>query len=514
MISSHPDGKYEQIADYMDIPACLMMYSAPTEAEGIVAEIVTADDTFDETFILNHEKVKNKIIFTGRPPQDFVQIAHAGGALGIVSDYMPLFPGVRNSREECREAFRWENNLIYPVNDTGLFGFSLSPEKGDYLREKIRQAALKGKSVRLHADVKTRFYDGSIYTVSGKIAGSRPHMGEVMVISHLYEPGANDNASGCGLSLELAATLKRTIDEGRIPQPSRDIRFVMGFECLGLMGYSDAYPERILNTVAAINLDMVGASTKDMSKLHLWHNPLSSWSYTDTLLPSLIRAYENFTGEKMKFKETAFSIGDNLLADPSFGVPTMSMLMHPALSYHSSMDITELVDPLVLKRNAVISGAFVLFIANPCNEGVKWLIKELRAASDYRGFLTLDLLSENVANIVNIEQLENTAEATCRTSTANRELEERLEKIVPVRIKKGTLSFHTLSADIRGRALWKPYYDYHVNCPLFWTDGKRNLYEIGRLAADELGKDITKDYIAGLLEFYTFLKKYEYVSWN
>lgn len=145
------------LADYEATPCSLLMYSAATPAGGIEAEVLPADNPD----ALSREEIAGKLLFTGRPAGELVSLAARGEALGILSDFMPLYPGVRNRREEMTGESHWDNSFIQPINDTGLFGFSLSPEKGDRLRKQ-----LEFEPVRLRAEVDTRFYDGPCYTVS------------------------------------------------------------------------------------------------------------------------------------------------------------------------------------------------------------------------------------------------------------------------------------------------------------------------------------------------------------
>ena len=487
------DGAEIMLADYKETPACLMMYSAPTPPGGVEAEIVLVDDPSR----VDCAEVKGRFIFTDKAPKDVISLARKGGALGIISDYLPVFLGARDSRDDCKDAFRWENNFIYPLNDTGLFGFSLSLRAGCGLRELIDRSAKQGKAIQLCAEVNTRFYDGIVYTVSGLIPGTCLPAEEVMICGHLYEPGANDNASGCGVILELAAVLQKGISEGKLPKPSRSIRFVMGFECIGLMGYYINYHERISRAIGAINVDMIGSSAEDKAKLHIWHNPLSNWSFTDMLLPSLIRAYAGYSGTQIDFSETGFAIGDNLLADPMIGVPTVSMVMHPAESYHSSLDTLDRVDPMVLHRNGIIAGTFLCFLTMPEKSSSEWLLENID--NKIPSLMTDTSTGLNVFSEMEFEKI------------SNDKLGDNASKMIPRRKITGTLSLHTLNSNFKENFQWLPFYNYHLNCPLFWTDGKRTLYEIACLTAIELKKDNFEQLLAELMEYYLFLEMLDYL---
>jgi len=528
------DGTCTVLADYEKTPCSLMMYSAPTPLNGVEAEVVLIGGSCG-TF---PEDVKGKIIFTHDRPQNILPMARAGGAAGIVSDFLPVFPGVRDDKTDAFDAFRWENVFISPVNDTDLFGFSLSPRIGEELKKRIEEAAQKGEAVFLHAEVNTRFYDGTVYTLSGMIPGTNPAKEEVLICGHLYEFGANDNASGCGVMLELAAAITRTINEGKLPRPKRNIRFVMGFECVGLMAYCVKYSERIKRTIGAINVDMIGSAIDDKAKLHLFHNPISNWSYTDTLIVALTNALRTYLKGAFDFLESDFEICDNLIADPMFNVPTAAMLMLPSLSYHSSMDTMERVDPKVLLRNALICGGFLYFMADPEEEDIRWLLKEIKehavrmvngsikkdearayllSEAFYKGTLALKCLLGN-GSIDILSDIEMTAKELPRmpepeiTGIKDEKLELTARKFVPERKIMGSLTLYTLNREIRESIRWSPFYNYAVNCPLFWTDGKRNLLEIAILTAIELRRDDLQEVLCDLMEYYKFLKKYEYIE--
>jgi Domain of unknown function (DUF2172). len=63
--------------------------------------------------------------------------------------------------------------------------------------------------VQVRAVVEARLFPGEMHVVTGLIPGRRPQDGEVLIIAHLChpKPGANDNASGCGLAMEIARAL-------------------------------------------------------------------------------------------------------------------------------------------------------------------------------------------------------------------------------------------------------------------------------------------------------------------
>jgi hypothetical protein len=220
-----------------------------------------------------------------------------------------------------------------------------------------------------------------------------------------------------------------------------------------------------------------------------------------------------------------------------FGVPTTASIMHPALSYHSSIDTMDKVDPGVLKRNGIITGAYLYFIALPEEDDIRWLLAEIREHAEkairqkegkdspgacllgnafFNGCLSLKKLMGS-ADPELLEEIDKTADALPKPALpgmpALQEGNARFGERVPERITPGCLSFFTMSAKERESARWKPFYNYELNCPLFWTDGKRNLWDIACLTAYELGKD-PEDLFRELQEYYRFLEKHGYIRFN
>ncbi|MEA4848020.1 MAG: M28 family peptidase [Clostridiaceae bacterium] len=546
------EGKEIVLADYCTVPCSLMMYSAATPQGGVDAELIEYNPGCGSP----GQCLKVKLLLTGSVPAAITDIAVENDATGIISDFIPLYQGIRENKDIMIDACRWENAFMCPENSSGIFGFSISPRTGIFLRDLLKKEAMNGRKVILHAEVETMFSQDTVYTVSGVIRGTNPDMGELMVLSHLYETGANDNATGCGAALELAAAISEGIRKGIIDQPKCNIRLAMGFESAGPAGYFASYPERMEKTAAAINLDMVGSIEEENAILSIWHNPLSNWSYTDTLIVEIISEYGKYIGTEIPFRSTGYSIGDNLIADPMIGIPTVSMLMYPSLSYHSSMDDMSRVSTAVLKQIAVIAGTLLIFLSSPDIERVHWLLDRIRlhaevticrettrgeeyclmlAEAFHHGCIRLLRFSELPGN-ESINAIKAMAEGIRRrlrtvshefgysgqeagAEAAGAEAAGAVgasgtagQYCIPVRKVKGPVTFHTLPYELRKTLKWDPFYNYELNCPLYWMDGRRNTEEIARLAAIELGKDFTPKYLKEIIEFFQFLNENGYID--
>ena len=102
--------------------------------------------------------------------------------------------------------------------------------------------------------------------------------------------GANDNASGTGAILYLAKLFAKAVRDGILPRPERTIRFMMGDECWGSMGYLACHPENA--HLCGIVGDMIGTETGDRAELALCYDPVSNahpYFYRKVHHPSCLR---------------------------------------------------------------------------------------------------------------------------------------------------------------------------------------------------------------------------------
>ena len=567
----------ELLCSYRKRPCAVVMYSQSTPNGvlfstpngalfstpdgGVVADAIDIDAAKDPEQL----DLKGKILLTGKKHSQWIRLALAKGALGIISDYFPLYPQVRETPEEMDGHSRWENDFIVPANKPGFFGFSLSPDEGRKLRALME---MHGGKVILRAVIEAKDYDGVNYTVSGLIpgddqaedapcgdapdgdapTGDAPACEEVMLCGHLYEPGANDNATGCGALIELAATFNRLINEGAIRRPRRGIRVVLGFECAGQMGYAVSHLDRVARTVASINMDMVGAAAHDLSTLRLWYSPASNYSCMDLLLPALIKRWDAFTGTHTPYIDDTYSIADNLLADPMFGVPSISMCMHPAQSYHSSMDDMTRVDAGVLARNTITAGVLALLCADgrpPAAEAASDLMRAAppstvntapaqqsihfeNGASQYIQWLRQCGMQNSFGRIFGVSEKDSewisesvsTPSFAIDGACAADEQQSapiiqpptgNMSGMIPRRLVKGALTLggrYEPGEDIP----FNPFYNYEHNCPIYWTDGKRTLGEIAALTAAELNNPDPEQLLGELARYYNILADMGYIE--
>ncbi len=464
---SYADG--ELIADYTQNPCCLVMYSPATPAGGIRARVIVPDRDAPEG-------IRGSVLLVSDPAADWVDFAREHGALGILSDYIRIHPGVRSCREDLFDEVMW----MGMVSDS-VFGFHLTPRQGDEMRRRLKEGP-----VDICAAVSSRRYDGWQYTVSAALEGTDPAAPEVLLYGHLYEPGANDNACGAGAILHLAQILSRAVASGALPRPRRTIRFAMGHECSGSMGYFAFHSKRSM--LCALSVDMVGTEAGDNATLGLIYNPLANYSFADGALFALHGIAQTCSGRQIPCVQIPFAITtDNISADPTLRCPSVAICAAPALSYHSSMDRPDRLEPQTLTRNALIAGTYAWGLATADAQTCDYLSGAIREKCGS--------LQENATHprqkrlIGDAEKLalyslgalrgEKTDAAPLFFTEPAPEYAADAEKRVPKRIIPGVLTFRNAEYE----AAW----NRDMNLPLFWVDGKRNLWQIAYLSAVEKG---------------------------
>jgi aminopeptidase-like protein len=362
------------IVTYADLPQSLHTFSNATPPEGVTAELV---DVGAGTKPADYEgkDVKGKLVLaTGRARRVHELAVFKRGAAGVITDTLTFeMPNVRESLD-IPDAHAYQS--IWPTAEElpkVTFGFSLSKRQGNQLRGLLKG----GKPVRLKANVDAQLFPGNLDVVTATIPGTSKSAEEIFLIAHLChpKPSANDNASGSGLLLEIARTVKALIDKGKIERPMRTIRFIWVPETSGSITYLHRHEDLPQKLVAGINLDMVGQNQElCKSTLNLDRTPDSLPSYLNdyvfSLMEESVKEFDTPSAfgstSTFRYATVAFSGGSDHaeFTDSTIGVPCIMLLQWPDLFYHTSMDTIDKVSPESLRRVGWISTVATLTLAN------------------------------------------------------------------------------------------------------------------------------------------------------
>jgi len=142
--------------------------------------------------------------------------------------------------------------------------FAVSPDETKPLREK----AAAGEKVRVSFAVDAKSGNDAADTVVATLPG-RDHSKYVLFCAHgdsdSSGPGADDNASGVAVILEIARTMADAIKSGTLPRPACDLRFAAwGGEMASSREYLASMDKDASRLEAVINFDQAGfGSYKD-----------------------------------------------------------------------------------------------------------------------------------------------------------------------------------------------------------------------------------------------------------
>ena len=280
------------------------------------------------------------------------------------------------------------------------FGLTVSWRQWSELLDDVEH----GRKPAVHCRVVSRTYPERSEAVAASIPGTEPGKKGIVFTAHLFEGaikrGANDNMSGCVAELEIARALTRLIKQGLLPRPRRTITFLWADEIGGTMAYLKANPEFGPSLSADINMDMVGEGLRQNNAVFILTEATNALpSYLDGLGRSILNyiwrtndivylpdSPDNPRGEQVfprplwekngsrdafRFDVQQATGGSDHIsfANPSVGVPAVSLNVWPDQWYHSDRDTPDKSDPTQLRRVA-FAGAAMAWAAANCDDKV------------------------------------------------------------------------------------------------------------------------------------------------
>jgi hypothetical protein len=544
------------LANYNEEPCRLAVWSSPTPPGGITADVVHLGKGASLEDYRGID-VNGKIVFTSQHPRLVKKSAVKNGAVGIISDFLPAIPGVRE-KGELPDAVSWINAWSddaergFTEEDSKCFAFCISPRQGDYLRRLLRR-----KKVKVRAVVDTKIYQGTIDTVTGVIRGKTDEE-EIWGFSHLYETGAVDNASGSAVILEIARSLKYLINSGKMPPPSRNIRFILTLEDYGVLAYAATRADKCRNVLAAVRMDSAGANqSMNRTSLSMVCNPPYQSFHSDLVMEEALRQYLELKNGGFKWhcaEDNLYGSG-NLLTDPVFNIPTTTLRQYPGKFWHTSLDTPNKIDNIAMESTGVPAAVFLYFMANTGYRGTCWLAKlitgnfmrrlsetvKLRYRLRFKGRQDTPVSKWQAQACLSQERTEQTFSELCRVVPA----EKKRQFALYLKKEKGRLKVAKakklkppLKEDLKLSALEKkagrifskrlilypPSFDNlppaglktikdlngeHAKLLLRWVDGKRSLWVIYCRMQAVLDDVLDFD---KFLTLFKFLKRYRYIK--
>jgi hypothetical protein len=227
--------------------------------------------------------------------------------------------------------------------------------------------------------------------VHAEIPGDGSTTQEVAISAHLYEgvikQGANDDNSGCALTLEIGRTYLKLIKEGKLPRPKRTINFQWVPEISGTNQYLNANPEKAKRIIGTLNFDMEGIRIADSrSYWILQRTPDTFPSYINDIAQSMMEYVADVSRERVRFRaggyaptqpvesprgsKDAFYIkidkhygSSDHVTYMQHGIPAVMFITWPDMWYHSSEDTPDKQDSTQYKRAAVVGAGALAVLA-------------------------------------------------------------------------------------------------------------------------------------------------------
>jgi len=283
---------------------------------------------------------------------------------------------------EDENLIRWGHLNTFSANKT--FGFMLSLKTARGLRERLARR----EEIRLHAVVKAGQHPGAYEVVTATIPGADPKLKdeEIAFSCHLdhQRPGANDNASGCVTILEVARSLQKLINEGKLARPARTIRFIWPPEIEGTLALLNGKPEFARRIKAVVHMDMVGGGPETKAVFHVTRGPMSlpsfvhdvAWAFAEWVNEESYKFAATGKAEypllapeggkePLRAEFSAYTMGSDhdVYQDSSFQIPAIYLNDWPDRYIHTNFDSAANIDPTKLKRAAFIGAESGYFLA-------------------------------------------------------------------------------------------------------------------------------------------------------
>jgi len=358
-----------KLADFRDVAVAV---ASGSETGDITAELVDVGAGGRAEDYAGKD-VKGKVVLGWASSQQLQRLAvFERGAVGVLS-YNPIHP-----EDDINQIGSQSVSAAAPQGKTPGFGWSLSPREGRDLARRLAQ----GDKLTIRSIVQAESFPGRMETVHAVIPGDGSSDQELAVSGHLYEgylkQGANDDASGCAMTLEMGRALIRLVADGKLPKPKRTIHFLWVPEISGTSAWLQKHADVTKKIVADLNFDMEGLALARHGSIWTMHRTPDSFpSFLNDLSANVMEVIANVNRERVRYRSGGYAFTLPVVAptgsrDPFYtivekhygasdhvvymreGIPSVMFITWPDPFYHSSEDTPDKLDPTQLKRAGVV----------------------------------------------------------------------------------------------------------------------------------------------------------------
>jgi aminopeptidase YwaD len=328
--------------------------------------------------------------------QVWQQAVRARGAAGVIATDLAAY----TRPNETPDVLQWGS---IPFDEPlRSFGFKATPRAARRLREELAKGP-----VMVHVEIESTFHRRPNRTLVVEIPGQTRPAERVVLAAHVQEPGANDNASGCGTLLASALALQDAIKRGVLTAPARTITFLWVDEIRGSEQWVKDDAERVKRVMAMLSLDMTGEDTaktggtflieKAPDPSALWDRPSdphSEWG-AGKVDPALVRgAFLNdlhLAVALRRARDTGWVVRTNPYEGGSdhtvftrAGVPALLNWHFTDRYYHTNLDTIDKTSPAEMQHVAIVVGTTAYYLATAGSGDIADMTRLIAAARDAR----------------------------------------------------------------------------------------------------------------------------------
>ena len=382
------------------VSLCINSFSTPGVVEAPLVDVGAGTPADFEG-----KDVKGALVFgSAAVAALWQQAVKARGAIGVIST--AIAPYVRPddpsafSFPDQWDVFQW-GSVPFDA-EAKAFGFKASLRAATRMRDR-----LKTGPVRVTVDVRASFYDGPSRYVVAEIPGTTRPAERIVMVAHLQEPGANDNASGSGTLYALVLALQKAIAAKALPEPGRTLTFIWGDENRASRQWLASNPVRAKGVQYMFSLDMTGEDVaktggaflieKQADPSAVWprpSDPHTAWGASEVKAEELKGSLLNDVHLaicRRRGKDTGWVVTTNPYEGGSdhtefknAGIPSLLDWHFTDRYYHTNLDRPDKTSPAEMVNVGVAVGASAWFLASATDQDAMATVDLILKAAEAR----------------------------------------------------------------------------------------------------------------------------------
>ena len=374
----------------------LAINSYSTVAGGVTLPLVDAGGGTSAA-AYDGKDVRGAIVLVSGPlGEAFDEAVRIRGAAGVISSDLAQY----TRPADTPDVLQWGS--IPRDEKLRSFGFKSTPRATQRLRD-----ALARGPVKVHVEIESTFHAGPNRTLAVEIPGSTRRDQRIVLAAHVQEPGANDNASGCGTLLAAALAIHDLVRRGVVPPPARTITILWVDEIRGSEQWIKDNAESMKDVIAMLSLDMTGQDTsqtggtflieKEPDPSAIWarpSDPHSEWG-AGKVDPAQVRgsflndlhmavALRRARDTEWVVRTNPYEGGSDHTVFMRAGVPALLNWHFTDRYYHTNLDTIDKVSAAEMQHVAIAVGTTALFLASTDKSDAAAMRRLMEAARDAR----------------------------------------------------------------------------------------------------------------------------------